>query len=75
MFQSRKVRLKLNQRQKELVAKNFGASRFIWNWGLEQLNKWWEQNKDLDKAERTKRPTAFDLGKELTKLKATEEYT
>ena len=75
MFQSRKVRLKLNQRQKELVTKNFGASRFIWNWGLEQLKNWWEQNKDLDKAERTKRPTAFDLGKELTKLKATEEYT
>lgn len=74
MFQSRKVRLKLNQRQKELVTKNFGASRFIWNWGLEQFNKWWEQNKDLDKAERTKRPTAFDLKKELTKLKATEEY-
>ena len=44
MFQSRKVRLKLNQRQKELVTKNFGASRFIWNWGLEQLNKWWEEN-------------------------------
>lgn len=38
MFQSRKVRLKLNQRQKELVTKNFGASRFIWNWGLEQFN-------------------------------------
>ena len=51
MFQSRKVRLKLNQRQKELVTKNFGASRFIWNWGLEQLKNWWEQNKDLDKAE------------------------
>ena len=75
MFQSRKVRLKLNQRQKELVTKNFGAKRFIWNWGLEQINKWWEENKDLDKSERTKRPTAFDLGKELTKLKATEEFS
>ena len=74
MFQSRKVRLKLNQRQKELVTKNFGASRFIWNWGLEQLNKWWEENKDLDKSERTKRPTAFYLAKQLVKLKATEEY-
>ena len=74
MFQSRKVRLKLNQRQKELVTKNFGASRFIWNWGLEQLNKWWEENKDLDKAERTKRPTVFDLRGKFTKLKTTEEF-
>lgn len=73
MFQSRKVRLKLNQRQKELVTKNFGASRFIWNWGLEQLNKWWEENKDLDKAERTKRPSKFDLINKLNKLKREDQ--
>ena len=75
MFQSRKVRLKPNKAQAEFFRQNFGASRFIYNWGLEQLNKYWEENKDKEKKDRTKRPSAFDLAKKLTHLKnTTEEY-
>lgn len=75
MFQSRKVRLKPNKAQAEFFRQNFGASRFIYNWGLEQLNKYWEENKDKEKKDRTKRPSAFDLAKKLIHLKnTTEEY-
>ena len=69
MFQSRRVRLKPNKAQAEFFRKNFGAARFVYNWGLEQLNKYWEENKDKEKKDRTKCPTAFDLKKELTHLK------
>ena len=73
MFQSRKVRLKPNKAQAEFFHQNFGASRFIYNWGLEQLNKYWEENKDKEKKERAKRPSAFDLAKKLTCLKNSNE--
>lgn len=49
MFQSRRVRLKPNKAQAEFFRKNFGATRFIYNWGLERLNKRWEENKDKEK--------------------------
>lgn len=71
MFQSRKVRLKPNKAQAEFFRRNFGAARFIYNWGLEQLNKYREENKDKEKKDRTKRPTAFDLKKKLIYLKNT----
>ena len=71
MFQSRRVRLKPNKAQAEFFRKNFGATRFIYNWRLEQLNKYWEENKDKEKKDRTKRPTAFDLKKKLIYLKNT----
>ena len=75
MFQSRKVRLKPNKAQAGFFRQNFGASRFIYNWGLEQLNKYWEENKDKEKKDRAKRPSAYDLRKELNHLKnTTEEY-
>lgn len=75
MFQSRKVRLKPNKAQAKFIYQNFGASRFIYNWGLEQLNKYWEENKSKEKKDRAKRPSAFDLDKELIHLKnTTEEY-
>lgn len=73
MFQSRKVRLKPNKAQAKFIYQNFGASRFIYNWGLEQLNKYWEENKDKEKKDRAKRPSAFDLKKELTRLKNSDE--
>lgn len=75
MFQSRKVRLKPNKAQAEFFRQNFGASRFIYNWGLEQLNKHWEENKDKEKKDRTKRPTMYELRKALIFLKNTsDEY-
>jgi putative transposase len=73
MFQSRKVRLKPNKAQNEFFRRNFGASRFIYNWGLEQLNKYWEENKDKEKKDRAKRPSAYDLRKELNHLKKADE--
>lgn len=73
MFQSRKVRLKPNKVQAKRMYQNFGAARFIYNWGLEQLHKYWEENKDKEKKDRAKRPSAFDLKKELTRLKNSDE--
>ncbi len=73
MFQSRRVRLKPTEAQTEFFRKNFGAARFIYNWGLEQLIKHWEENKDKEKKDRAKRPTAFDLTNKLNQLKKTEE--
>lgn len=73
MFQSHKVRLKPNKAQAEFFRKNFGAARFIYNWGLEQLIKHWEENKNKEKTDRAKRPTAFDLTNKLNQLKKTEE--
>jgi hypothetical protein len=65
MFQSRKVRLKPNKAQSEFFRRNFGAARFIYNWGLEQLLQYWEENKDKEKKDRAKRPSAFDLAIEF----------
>lgn len=73
MFQSRKVRLKPNKVQAKRMYQNFGAARFIYNWGLEQLHKYWEENKDKEKKDRAKRPTTYDLSKRLTHLKNTDE--
>lgn len=73
MFQSRKVRLKPTKAQAEFFRKNFGATRFIYNWGLEQLSKHWGENKDKEKGDRAKRPTPYDLRKELNRLKNTAE--
>lgn len=73
MFQSRKVRLKPNKAQAGFFRQNFGAARFIYNWGLEQLIKHWEENKDKEKKDREKWPTAFDLNKKLVHLKNTDE--
>lgn len=75
MFQSRKVRLKPDKAQAEFFRQNFGAARFVYNWGLEQLNKHREENKDKEKKDRAKRPSAFDLTNKLNHLKnTTEEY-
>lgn len=73
MFQSRKVRLKPNKLQQEFFKKNFGAKRFVWNWGLDIYNKWWEENKEKEKKDRTKRPSTFDLTNRLNLLKNTQE--
>ena len=75
MFQSRKVRLKPNKAQAGFFRQNFGATRFIYNWALERYNKYREENKDKEKKDRAKRPSAYDLRKELNHLKNTsEEY-
>lgn len=70
-----KVKLKPTKAQAEFFHKNFGATRFIYNWALERYNKYWEENKDKEKKDRAKRPSAYDLRKELNHLKnTTEEY-
>ena len=73
MFQSRKVRLKPNKAQAKFIYQNFGAARFVYNWGLEQLNKYREENKDKEKKDRAKRPSAFDLTNKLNHLKNSDE--
>ena len=55
-----------NKEQEILLAKHFGCTRFIYNWGLEKKIKEYELNK--------KQLSFFDLCKELTILKNQEEY-
>lgn len=73
MLQSRKVRLKPNKLQQEFFNRNFGAKRFVWNWGLDIYNKWWEENKEKEKKDRIKRPSSFDLTNRLNRLKNSQE--
>lgn len=55
-----------NKEQEILLAKHFGATRFIYNWGLAKKIEEYEKNK--------KTLSYFDLAKQLTKLKQQEEY-
>ncbi len=52
--------------QEILLAKHFGCTRFIYNWGLAKKIEEYEKNE--------KRLSFFDLCKELTILKNQEEY-
>ena len=56
-----------NKEQEILLAKHFGATRFIYNWGLAKKIEEYEKNK--------KYLSYFDLCKELTILKQQEEYS
>ena len=55
-----------NKEQEILLAKHFGCTRFIYNWGLAKKIAYYEQNK--------KTLSYFDLAKQLTELKQQEEY-
>ena len=61
-----KTELKLNKRQQTLCRKHAGCARFTYNWGLQQ--------KIAAYKETGSQPTAFELHKELTKLKRTDFF-
>lgn len=65
-----KTELKPNNKQKTLMVKNAGASRFAYNWGLDRKEAIYLFNQLP--VPHIKYPTAIDLHKELTQLKKTE---
>ena len=61
-----KYRIYPSETQKELIAKHFGCSRFVYNWGLEQKIAKYQKNK--------KSLSYFDLANELKTLKQTNVW-
>jgi putative transposase len=67
------VELKPNNKQKTLLKKHAGTSRFTWNWGLAQRGELFKsyqqstdamkQHKELNKLKRTQFPWMYDVSK------------
>ncbi|KGK98662.1 transposase [Methanococcoides methylutens] len=66
MLKAYKYRLYPTKEQQEMLFKHFGACRFIYNWGLEQKIKTYEQD--------GKSVSRFDLNKGITMLKRDGEH-
>ena len=62
-----KYKIKPTVKQQIQLSKTFGCARFIYNWGLDIKTKTW--------ANKHKSVSYFELAKELTTLKQTDEYT
>jgi len=62
-----KTQLKLNNKQKTMLAKHAGVARHAWNWGLDLVMAILEHNKANQK-DKIKFPTAIDLHKWLVAL-------
>lgn len=66
MKQAYKYKIKPTFKQQHQLQQAFGCARFIYNWGLDKKTKaWTNEHKSI---------TYFELTKELTLLKQTEEY-
>ena len=57
-----KTELDPTEAQKVLLAKHAGCARFVYNWALALLQEDYKTEKKL-------KPNAFDLSKELNKIK------
>jgi len=66
MIKSYKYRIYPNAEQVQKLEQFFGATRFIYNWGLEQKTKQYQQDKT--------NLSYFDLTNKLTKLKKQKEF-
>lgn len=66
MKRAYKYKIKPTMKQQQQLLQAFGCARFIYNWGLDKKTKAW--------ANEHKTITYFELAKELTALKKTEEY-
>lgn len=66
MFKTYEYRIYPTPKQKILLAKHFGCTRFIYNWALNLKIKAYEDNKT--------NLSCFDVIKKLTPLKRQEEY-
>ena len=62
-----KTELKLNSKQRTLLARHAGTSRHAWNWGLGLTKQILDHNKD-NPEEKIKFPSAIDLHKWLVAL-------
>ena len=66
MKRAYKYKIKPTYKQQHQLLQAFGCARFIYNWGLDIKTKaWTNEHKSV---------TYFELAKELTKLKQTEEH-
>lgn len=66
MKRAYKYKIKPTMKQQHQLLQAFGCARFIYNWGLDKKTKaWTNEHKTI---------TYFELAKELTQLKQTEEY-
>ena len=66
MKRAYKYKIKPTVKQQIQLLKTFGCARFIYNWGLDKKTKaWTNEHKTI---------TYFELAKELTQLKQTEEH-
>jgi putative transposase len=63
-----KTELKLNNKQKTLLAKHAGTARHAWNWGLDLTKAILNNNKNCQSEDRIKFPTAIELHKWLNRL-------
>ena len=66
MKRAYKYKLRPTCKQQNQLQQTFGCARFIYNWGLDKKTKAWTNEK--------KSISYFDLAKELTQLKQTEEH-
>ena len=62
-----KTQLKLNNKQRTLLAKHAGVARHAWNWGLNLTKQILDHNRD-NPEDKIKFPTAIDLHKWLVAL-------
>lgn len=67
MYKAYKYRIKPNKTQELKLTQFFGCARFIYNWGLNRKSELYtKENKNI---------SFFDLGKEVTQLKKTEDFS
>lgn len=66
MLKAFKYELNPNTEQIDMLNKHFGCSRYVYNWGLERKAKAYKQDNE--------KITCFDLIKEVTQLKKSEEF-
>lgn len=69
MYKSIKVRIYPNKDQTRVLTQHFGATRFVYNYFLNEIN----ESRELDKT--SKVPSAFDLNKKITVLKKEDDYS
>ncbi|MCH2244441.1 MAG: helix-turn-helix domain-containing protein, partial [Crocosphaera sp.] len=63
-----KTQLKLNQTQRQQLARHAGVARHAYNWGNDLCLAILDNNKSCSDSEKIKFPTAIDLHKWLNKL-------
>lgn len=74
-YKAYKFRLYPNKTQKELLSKQFGCCRFVWNYFLHQRQEYYLQNKEDIEAKRIKgNLNYYDNANELVKMKKDENY-
>lgn len=67
MLKAYKYKINPSDKQKAVLSQFFGCSRWVYNWGLNRKSEHYAETKE--------NISCFDLGKEITQLKKTEEYS